>query len=107
MLINPAEKIPVSDEKTRSLCLELIHFLSNDKVVDLEATHKAHNNLDSYLREAIANDPSCFTANELEFLIAFLNKLTDKLELKKREVAMSIIKKQRSSKALDKYKDNT
>lgn len=107
MLGKSITELSINDSHTRELCLKLIKLLSDDEVLQVESVNHAYNNLDSHLKESIVKDENFYSAAELKLIIDLIGKLSAKIEYAKQQVAEKIINKQKSKKAVNKYKANS
>jgi len=96
----------VKDSETRAYCNELVSLVNDSEDWDIEQALNIHNQLDTYMGESLKHNQSFYSESELEFLIAFLAKLSTLFDSEKQKLAIEIIKKQKSKGAVSKYKSN-
>ena len=96
----------VKDSETRAYCNDLVSLVNDSEDWDIEQALNIHNQLDTYMGESLKHNQSFYSESELEFLIAFLAKLSTLFDSEKQKLAIEIIKKQKSKGAVSKYKSN-
>lgn len=96
----------VKDSETQVYCNELVSLVNDSEDWDIEQALNIHNQLDTYMGESLKHNQSFYSESELEFLIAFLAKLSTLFDSEKQKLAIEIIKKQKSKGAVSKYKSN-
>jgi len=92
----------ISDHETRRQCNELVALVDSD----VEQALNAHHTLNSYLKKSLTEDKSFYSADELTFLIDFIQQLSSQIEDEKQLIAAKIISKQKSKSAVKKYKSH-
>lgn len=92
----------ISDNETRKQCNELVALVD----LDVEKALHAHNKLNTYLKNSITKDKNFYSADELTFLIDFIQQLSSQIEDEKQLIAAKIISKQKSKSAVKKYKSH-
>ncbi|PWS55663.1 hypothetical protein [Pseudoalteromonas sp. meg-B1] len=106
MSLNRVTSSQVKDSETRAYCNELVSLIADSEDWDIEQALNIHNQLDTYMGESLKHNQSFYSESELEFLIAFLAKLSTIFDSEKQKLAIEIIKKQKSKGAVSKYKSN-
>jgi len=106
MSLNRVTSSQVKDSETRAYCNELVSLIADSEDWDIEQALNIHNQLDTYMGESLKHNQSFYSESELEFLIAFLAKLSTLFDSEKQKLAIEIIKKQKSKGAVSKYKSN-
>ena len=106
MTLKQVTSSQITDSKTRDYCNELVSLIAVSQDWDIEQALNIHSRLDSYMNESLKHDDGFYSESELEFLIAFVAKLSTRFDSEKQKLAIEIIKKQKSKGAVNKYKSN-
>ncbi|WP_076918282.1 hypothetical protein [Pseudoalteromonas sp. SK18] len=106
MVLKQVTSSQVKDSETQVYCNELVSLVNDSEDWDIEQALNIHSRLDSYMNESLKHDDGFYSESELEFLIAFVAKLSALFDSEKQKLAIEIIKKQKSKGAVNKYKSN-
>ena len=96
MVLKQVTSSQITDSETRGYCNELVSLIADSEDWDIDQALNIHNQLDSYMIESLNRNESFYSESELEFLIAFVAKLSTLFDSEKQKLAVEIIKKQKN-----------